>query len=69
MNVIPDVESTPMNEFIPHYRQNMKYAVPHEKQLEQDDYEQPETVFVDLKIDSSETHYVNLFIDTKRNFS
>ena len=68
-NVIPDVASTPMNEILPHYRRNIKYIIPHEKQLEHDDDEEPETVFVDMRIDSDEeTHVVNLFIDTKRNF-
>ena len=73
LNAIPDAQSTPMNEIIPHYRRNIKYVIPHERQLEYDDDEEPETVFIDMKIDADddqadETVVVNLFIDTKRNF-
>jgi hypothetical protein len=59
INSIPDNVKFPDDDFVPQLKRN-NYAVPSEE-------EEPETVYVDMNIDSgeeSETKYVNLIIDT-----
>lgn len=71
MHEIPLPPSYPMNDFIPHYRRNIPRVIPYEQQIEgDDDQEEPDTFFVNMKIDSGEeeqpeTRLINLFIRTK----
>ena len=65
VNSIPDVRAIPSNHFIPHFRRHINHPIPRNEQ----ENDEPETVLVNLKVDSDEqpqTKYVNLYIDTKR---
>ena len=62
VNSIPNVMRFTSDDFTPHLK-HKNYVAPQEE---------PETVYVNMKIDSEEdleTKYVQLFIDTKRNVS
>ncbi len=63
-NSIPNIRNFPSDNFAPQYKPNYNYRVAREEE------EEPETVYIDMKVDSEEeleTQYVNLFIDIVRN--
>lgn len=65
-NSIPNIQRFPPNNYVPYYPRNRNNAIPRQVV----DEEEPETVFVNLKVDSEEvpeTKYVNLYISARRN--